>query len=204
MPRTPLVSLTDQELTARFHGGERLALETLIDRYRRFARAKSRGYFVAGGDANDVEQEALIGLYKAARDFRPELEVPFRAFAELCITRQVISAVKAATRNKHQVLNRSVPLVGVANEEAGERSLEAVLADPRQPDPADQLVRDEGLRSMRLLTAERLSALEVEVLDLFVAGFSYLEIAQRLGRGTKAIDNALQRIKHKLEPALAA
>src|SRR6478609_9598891 len=150
MPRsTPLVSLTDVDLVARFQAGDHAALDALIDRYRRFARAKSRGYFLIGGDANDVEQEALIGLYKAARDYRVDREAPFRAFAELCITRQIISAIKGATRQKHQALNQSVPLVGgSAQDDDGDRSLEAVLYDDAAPGPDDLLVAEEDHRAL--------------------------------------------------------
>ena len=113
VPIPNLTDLADDALAARFQAGDRAALEVLIDRYRRFARAKSRGYFLVGGDADDIEQEALIGLYKAARDFRPEHLASFRAFAELCITRQIITAIKSANRQKHQPLNQYVSISGV-------------------------------------------------------------------------------------------
>ncbi len=202
--RTSLVSLSDRELTARFQHGDRASLEVLIDRYRRFARSKSRGYFLMGGDAADVEQEALIGLFKAVRDFDCQQDTPFRAFAELCITRQIISAIKAATRHKHHALNLAVPLTGAAGEGTEERGLEAVLADQRELDPAGAVIDAESLAGLRHLVESRLSPLELEVLDLFAAGHSYREIAELLARHTKAIDNALQRIKFKLEPAVAA
>ncbi len=204
MPRTLLVSLDDGDLAGRFQAGDRDALDVLIERYRRFARAKSRGYFLMGADASDVEQEALIGLFKAARDFRPGLETPFRAFAELCITRQIISAIKAATRIKHQALNLSVPLDASAREDGQERGSTPVLPDRSVPGPADALVAAEGYHDVRAVVEDRLSALEVEVLDLFADGLSYSDIAGRLRRHTKAVDNALQRIKRKLEPALAS
>ena len=108
---------TDAELAAQYQAGDERALDLLIDRYRRFARSKSRGYFLVGADADDVEQEALIGLYKSVRDFRPDSGASFRAFAELCITRQIITAIKAATRQKHQPLNRSVPIAPTRSSE---------------------------------------------------------------------------------------
>lgn len=204
MPRrTSLISLSDRELAARFQHGDRAALEVVVDRYRRFARAKSRGYFLMGGDAADVEQEALIGLFKAVRDFDCQQDTPFRAFAELCITRQIISAIKAATRHKHHALNVAVPLAGAGDEGTEERGLEAVLPDQHETDPADAVIEAESLGGFRSLVENRLSPLEVEVLDLFAAGHSYGEIAEMLARHTKAVDNALQRIKHKLEPAVA-
>lgn len=205
MPRrhTQLVNLSDNELAAQFQAGDQRALETLIDRYRRFARAKGRGYFLVGGDAEDVEQEALIGLYKAARDFRPEHLSSFRAFAELCITRHIITAIKTATRQKHRPLNQYVSISGVrGSDDPGERSVEDLLCSNADLDPADRVISSQRLDVMRSAMAERLSPLEVDVLNLYVEGHSYLEIGERLGRHVKSIDNALQRIKRKLDTHL--
>ena len=200
-----LTELPDDQLAARSQEGDRRALETLIDRYRRFARAKARGYFLIGGDADDVEQEALIGLYKAARDFRSEHLASFRAFAELCITRQIITAIKTATRQKHQPLNQYVSISGVrGSDDPGERSVEDLLIRHYGPDPADRVVSDERLAALRASMQELLSSLEVDVLKLFVQGKSYQEIGDQLGRHVKSIDNALQRIKRKLDSRLAA
>lgn len=197
-------SVSDQELAARFQQGDRRALDTLLDRYRRFARAKGRGYFLVGGDSDDIEQEALIGLYKAARDFRPERNASFRVFADLCITRQVITAIKTATRQKHQPLNQYVSMsVTRAAEDGAERSLEESLPGPADADPLNRLIAAEGVAAMRSSMAGRLSDLEVQVLTLYVDGRSYQEIGDQLGRHTKAIDNALQRIKRKLDEHLA-
>jgi len=197
---TPLNDLADDEHAARFQAGERLVLEALIARYRRFARAKSRGYFLVGGDADDIEQEALIGLYKAARDFRPEHQASFRAFAELCITRQIITAIKTATRQKHQPLNQYVSISGVrGGDDPGERSVEELLHSHHDGDPADNVISSERMQSMRSSMAEMLSGLEVDVLKLYVEGKSYQEIGAQLGRHVKSIDNALQRIKRKLD-----
>src|SRR5690242_18102448 len=198
-----LTELDDIELAARSQQGDRRALETLIDRYRRFARAKARGYFLVGGDSDDVEQEALIGLYKAARDFRPEHQASFRAFAELCITRQIITAIKTATRQKHQPLNQYVSISGVrGGDDPGERSVEELLHSHHDGDPADNVVSSERMNSMRASMAEMLSGLEVDVLKLYVEGKSYQEIGEQLGRHVKSIDNALQRIKRKLDQHL--
>ena len=200
MATIPLNDLADDELAARFQSGDRLALEALIARYRRFARAKSRGYFLVGGDADDIEQEALIGLYKAARDFRPEHQASFRAFAELCITRQIITAIKTATRQKHQPLNQYVSISGVrGGDDPGERSVEELLHSHHDGDPADNVISSERMQSMRSSMAEMLSGLEVDVLKLYVEGKSYQEIGAQLGRHVKSIDNALQRIKRKLD-----
>jgi RNA polymerase sporulation-specific sigma factor len=196
---TPLVEMSDDQLVARFHDGDGDALAVLLERYRRFARAKARGYFLVGGDSDDIEQEGMIGLYKAARDFRPE-QASFRAFAELCITRQVITAIKTATRQKHQPLNQYVSISGFrGSDDPGERSVEDLLDRHNLPDPADEVVSRERMNAMRKSMAEMLSALEVDVLRLYVEGKSYQEIGDQLGRHVKSIDNALQRIKRKLD-----
>lgn len=205
MAHHSLRSRTDQELAAEAQAGDQDALAALIDRYRRFARAKSRSYFLVGGDADDVEQEALIGLYKSVRDFRPEVQVSFRAFAELCISRQIITAIKTATRQKHQPLNRRVSLSGPAGADDGDdRSLEDVVLVEHDADPADLVVAGERVDALRGAIGDLLSDLEVEVLRLYVEGRSYDEMGRRLGRHAKSIDNALQRIKRKLEHRLAA
>ncbi|MBI2708965.1 MAG: RNA polymerase sporulation sigma factor SigH [Actinobacteria bacterium] len=188
--------LPDADLCARFQSGDAEALEVLVTRYRRFARAKSRGYFLVGGDADDLEQEALIGLYKAVRDFRPEHEVSFRAFAELCITRQVITAIKGANRQKHQALNQYVSLSAPRHD--GEDRCAEDLLPAGSPDPVDTVVSAERIAVLREAVASRLSDLEVEVLALYVEGVSYHEISERIGRHGKAVDNAVQRIKRKL------
>lgn len=197
---TTLSELADDELVARFHGGDTDALAVLLERYRRFARAKARGYFLIGADSDDIEQEGMIGLYKAARDFRADRQSSFRAFAELCITRQVITAVKTATRHKHQPLNQYVSISGVrGSDDPGERSVEDLLHDHYETDPADAIVSLERMDAMRRSMAEMLSSLEVDVLRLYVEGKSYQEIGDHLGRHVKSIDNALQRIKRKLD-----
>ena len=199
-PTIPLCELSDEELVSRFQSGDHCALEVLIQRYRRFARAKARTYFLIGADADDVEQEGLIGLFKAARDFRADRQSSFRAFAELCVTRQVISAIKAATRQKHQPLNRYVSISGVrGSDDPSEGAVEEMLGDHRSADPADDVVSKERITAIRRSMAENLSSLEVEVLRLYVEGKSYNEIGTHLGRHVKSIDNALQRIKRKLD-----
>ena len=203
MPVTAVSSLSDlsdEELAIRFQGGDALAMELLIQRYRRFARAKTRTYFLVGADADDVEQEGMIGLFKAARDFRSDRQSSFRAFAELCVTRQVISAIKAATRQKHQALNRYISISGVrGSDEPAESAVEELLDDHRAADPADEVVSQEQIGHIRRSMSESLSTLEVEVLRLYVEGKSYNEIGSHLGRHVKSIDNALQRIKRKLD-----
>ena len=202
LPRSfaPLAEMEDEELVARSQTGDVDALELLLQRYRRFARSKARTYFLVGADTDDVEQEGLIGLYKAARDFRADRQSSFRAFAELCVTRQVISAIKAATRQKHQPLNRYVSISGVrGSDDPSEGAVEELLDDHRAADPADEVVSQEQIETIRRSMAENLSSLEVEVLRLYVEGKSYNEIGSHLGRHVKSIDNALQRIKRKLD-----
>ena len=200
MDRRPAFDCADDELVARFHGGDSCALDVLLQRYRRFARAKARTYFLVGADADDIEQEGLIGLYKAARDFRPDRQSSFRAFAELCITRQVITAIKTATRHKHQPLNQYVSISGVrGGDDPSERSVEKLLDDHNIADPAEEVVSGERMGAMRDSMANLLSGLEVDVLRLYVEGRSYQEIGEELGRHVKSIDNALQRIKRKLD-----
>ena len=199
-----LAKRTDVDLVALAQSGSAPALDALIDRYRRFARSKARGYFLVGADADDVEQEALIGVYKAARDFRPDQDCTFRAFADLCITRQIITAIKSATRQKHQALNQYVSIS--ADRPSGdqpERPVDELIHLHRHhADPAERLVASERFGAMRQRLGEVLSTLEVEVLARYVEGRSYQEIADELGRHAKAVDNALQRIKRKLELTL--
>ncbi len=200
MDRRPAADTPDDELVARFHGGDGCALDVLLQRYRRFARAKARTYFLVGADADDIEQEGLIGLYKAARDFRADRQSSFRAFAELCITRQVITAIKTATRHKHQPLNQYVSFSATRpDDEPNDRLVEKLLGSDHATDPAEQAISRERMEDMRRSMAEMLSVLEVDVLRLYVEGKSYQEISERLGRHVKSIDNALQRIKRKVD-----
>ncbi len=196
------VELADDHLVVLFRQGDVAALELLLERYRRFARSKARTYFLVGADFDDIEQEGMIGLFKAVRDYRPDRQSSFRAFAELCVTRQIITAIKTATRQKHQPLNQYVSLSGQrAPETADDRQVDELL-DHQVPDPADEVVSAESMAELRAMMAEMLSRLEVEVLRLYVEGRSYQEISALLGRHVKSIDNALQRIKRKLEAHL--
>jgi RNA polymerase sporulation-specific sigma factor len=200
---TPLTDQTDDELAVLAQRGDQQAQEVLMERYRRLVRSKARGFFLVGGDDEDIRQEALIGLFKAIRDYQVDRQASFRAFAELCITRQIITAIKTATRQKHQPLNRYVSIAPARpGEEAGERTVEDLLDQHALADPADQVVSNERLGSMREAMGEMLSGLEVEVLGLYVEGRSYQEISDELGRHVKSVDNALQRIKRKLDQHL--
>ncbi len=196
--------LDDDDLVARYHVGDQGALDVLLHRYRAFARAKARTYFLVGADSDDIEQEGMIGLYKAVRDYRPDREAGFRAFAELCITRQVISAIKGANRAKHQPMNRYVSISGAGRGgDDHDAELDGLLEDHHVADPADDVCQRERVADMQATMRDVLSGLEVDVLGLFVEGRSYQEIGSSLNRQVKAIDNALQRIKRKVEHHMA-
>jgi RNA polymerase sporulation-specific sigma factor len=200
----PLLERLDEDaLVARALAGDELALATLLRRYRPFVRAKARPFFLRGAERQDVVQEGLIGLYKAIRDYDPTREASFRSFAELCITRQIISAIKSAARHKHSPLNTSVSLHLPAFEDSdGEEELAAQIVS-QLPDPAESAVATSELDKLRRYCSAVLSELEAEVLQRYVDGESYAEIAAVLNRHVKAVDNALQRVKRKLEPFLA-
>ena len=198
--------LEDLQLVMRARNGDGGALDALIRRYNGFVRLKASSYFLAGGDSEDLVQEGLIGLYKAVRDFRADKETSFRSFAELCVTRQIITAIKTATRQKHGPLNNYVSFsrpVG-SDDGDGERVLGDVIPTVAISDPADLVISAERIRALQQHFDEVLSDLETEVLRLYVEGKSYQEIAERLQRHVKSIDNALQRIKRKLEGHLQA
>jgi RNA polymerase sporulation-specific sigma factor len=192
--------LTDDELVMAARSGDDSALCDLLNKYRAFARVKARSYFLVGADREDIVQEGMIGLYKAIRDFNPDMQSSFRAFAELCVTRQIITAIKTATRQKHGPLNNYVSFERpVGGDDDGERVLGDVLPSRAITDPADLVISAERIRALQAHFDEVLSDLETEVLRLYVEGKSYQEIAERLQRHVKSIDNALQRIKRKLE-----
>ena len=202
VPRVPIEG-GDDELVAAARSGDDRALATLLDKYRGFARSKAHSYFLVGADREDIIQEGMIGLYKAVRDFNPDLQTSFRAFAELCITRQIITAIKTATRQKHGPLNNYVSFSRpVLADDDGERCLGDVLPVTAICDPADLVISAERIRALQEHFDTVLSDLEAEVLRLYVDGKSYQEIAEVLKRHVKSIDNALQRIKRKLDTHL--
>ena len=191
---------SDEELVATYHSGHPEAMNVLLERFRDFARLKARGYFLLGADRDDIIQEGMIGLYKAIRDYRDDQAASFRTFAEVCITRQILSAVKTATRHKHGPLNSYVSLsTPVTETEDQERVLADVIPAPLIADPAEMVVSTENVLSIKMAFSDLLSDFEAEVLHLYVEGKSYEDIAGRMGRSAKAVDNALQRIKKKLE-----
>jgi len=191
--------LADLQLVVRARNGDDAALDALIRRYTGFVRLKASSYFLAGGESDDLVQEGLIGLYKAVRDFRADKETSFRSFAELCITRQIITAIKTATRYKHAPLNTYVSFSQTpAGQDDGECTLGDALPGPGVDDPAVCVISTQELQSLVFCLGTGLSSLESDALRLYLEGNSYEEMADELGCDTKTIDNALQRVKRKV------
>ena len=191
--------MTDEEIAVLAQQGDSLASEFLLNKYKNFVRSKARSYFLVGADHEDIVQEGMIGLFKAFRDFKPDKLSSFRAFAELCITRQIITAIKTATRQKHIPLNSYVSLNKPIYDEESDRTLLDVITEGRATNPEELLIGQEDLSSIEGRIGEALSDLEWEVLTSYLDGKSYQEIVEDLGRHVKSIDNALQRVKRKLE-----
>ena len=195
-----LAELGDVDLVARARDGNDRCIEVILARYRNFARSKARSFFLSGSDKEDVVQEGMIGLFKAIRDFDLSQQIPFKAFAELCISRQILTAIKTANRNKHSPLNRSVSLDAPAHGDSGSPGTvgDTLMSPSTVTDPAELILSAEAIDALRGSMAERLTQLEGDVLRLYMDGNSYEEIAGALGNHVKSIDNALQRIKRKL------
>jgi RNA polymerase sporulation-specific sigma factor len=209
MPRRQLATVRPQEktqrevedlrLVLRARNGDSVAMDALLRRYTGFVRLKASSYFIAGGESDDLIQEGLVGLYKAVRDFRTDKETSFRSFAELCITRQIITAIKTATRFKHAPLNTYVSFSHTAaGQEDGDCMLGDALPGPAVDDPAVCVISTEELQSLVFCLGTGLSPLESDALRLYLEGNSYEEMAEGLGCDTKTIDNALQRVKRKV------
>ena len=209
MPRRQLATARPQEktqrevedlrLVLRARNGDSVAMDALLRRYTGFVRLKASSYFIAGGESDDLIQEGLVGLYKAVRDFRTDKETSFRSFAELCITRQIITAIKTATRFKHAPLNTYVSFSHTpAGQEDGDCTLGDALPGPAVNDPAVCVISTEELQSLVFCLGTGLSPLESDALRLYLEGNSYEEMAEGLGCDTKTIDNALQRVKRKV------
>jgi len=197
--------LDDHYLVALAKEGKPDAYDAIVRRYRGFVRLKASSYFLLGGESDDLIQEGLLGLYKAVRDYRTDRESSFRNFAELCITRQIITAVKTATRNKHTPLNQYVsfsqsPAAAVDSDS----TLDEVLPGPTAFDPVNQVIATEELESLVSCLSSVLSDLESRVLSLYLDGYSYEVIAEKLDCDTKTVDNALQRVKRKVGTHLAS
>jgi len=193
--------LEDLQLVIRARNGDPHSMDALIRRYTGFVRLKASSYFLAGGDSEDLIQEGLIGLYKAVRDFRSDKETSFRSFAELCITRQIITAIKTATRFKHAPLNTYVSFsqTPAGQESEGDCTLGDALPGPSVDEPSIVVISTEELQSLVFCLGTGLSKLESDALRLYLEGSSYEEMADRLGVDTKTIDNALQRVKRKIQ-----
>jgi RNA polymerase sporulation-specific sigma factor len=210
MPARPLTAvqsqqkqqreLEDLQLVVRARNGDDGAMDVLIRRYTGFVRLKASSYFLAGGDSEDLLQEGLIGLYKAVRDFRADKETSFRSFAELCVTRQIITAIKTATRFKHAPLNTYVSFshTPAGQDGEGECTLGDALPGPSVDDPSVCVISTEELQSLVFTLGSGLSPLEADALRLYLEGNSYDQMADGLGCDTKTIDNALQRVKRKI------
>ncbi|MFC2949292.1 RNA polymerase sporulation sigma factor SigH [Virgibacillus sediminis] len=194
--------LDDDELLRLIHQEDSNALDFLINKYKNFVWAKARTYFLVGADKEDIIQEGMIGLYKAIRDYDKEKQSSFKAFAELCVTRQIITAIKTATRQKHIPLNSYVSLDKPMYDEETDRTLLDVIAGSKTIDPQELLINREKYGDMENKLSELLSGLEKKVLHLYLDGQTYQEISVLLDRHVKSIDNALQRVKRKLEQLL--
>jgi RNA polymerase sporulation-specific sigma factor len=200
------LQLDDGFLIALAKQGNADAYDRLVRRYYGFVRLKASSYFLAGGDSDDLIQEGLVGLYKAIRDYRTDRESSFRNFAELCITRQIITAVKTATRNKHTPLNQYLSFSSSPSSSAaeGEPTLDEVIPGPSVHDPVNQVISSEELQALVACLSTVLSELESRVLSLYLDGHSYEDVGKRLDCDTKTVDNALQRVKRKVGTHLAA
>ena len=195
-------SMADEDVVQLAQESDGAALEYLLNKYKNFVRTKARSYFLIGADHEDIVQEGMIGLYKAIRDYRRDKLKSFRAFAELCITRQIITAIKTATRQKHIPLNNYVSLNRPLYDEDSERTLLDVITDDVPTNPEEMLIDREDLSVIEGRIGEMLSDLEKQVLVRYMEGKSYVEISKTMGRHVKSVDNALQRIKRKLQKYL--
>jgi RNA polymerase sporulation-specific sigma factor len=196
---TPRVREDDEQLVRLVQIGDDAATDRLLSRYRNFVRLKAKSYFLMGGDREDLIQEGMIGLYKAIRDYRHDRAASFRVFAEICVTRQMITAIKTATRQKHSPLNSAVSLSKPMIEDEDDRTLIDTLPGTEMSDPVQLVIGQEEMQSLSDDMRDSLSTLESQVLRLYIDGKSYQEIALGLKRHIKSIDNALQRVKRKVE-----
>ena len=191
-------SMTDEQIVRIGQRGDDEAVEFLLEKYKYFVRSKARGYFLIGADHEDIVQEGMIGLYKAVRDFKEERLSSFRAFAELCITRQIITAIKMATRQKHIPLNSYVSLNRPVYDDDSDRTLLDTVAKAEQANPEELFIGREDMQVIEQRLGKVLSPLEKQVLMLYMEGKSYQQISAEIGRHAKCIDNALQRVKRKV------
>lgn len=198
MTKQDFENMPDEDVALLAQEADGAALEYLLNKYKNFVRTKARSYFLIGADHEDIVQEGMIGLYKAIRDYRKDKLKSFRAFAELCITRQIITAIKTATRQKHIPLNNYVSLNRPIYDEDSDRTLLDVISEDAPTNPEEMLIDREDLSVIEGRIGQMLSPMEKQVLVLYMEGKSYVEIGEEMGRHVKSIDNALQRIKRKL------
>ncbi len=192
----------DDNMVFRAKAGDEKSLNHILKKYRNFVRAKAKPFFIVGADKEDILQEGMIGLFKAIRDYDEEKTVSFRAFAELCVTRQIITAVKAATRQKHIPLNSYISLNKPMSEEDPDKTLMDMMKNSHISDPEQLIISKEEMKRIEEKTKEMLSEFETRVLSLYLKGYSYNEISEKLCKHPKSVDNALQRIKRKFEKYL--
>ena len=195
--------IADEALLMQIRRGDDQALESLINKYKNFVRSKAKTYFLIGADKEDIVQEGMIGLFKAIRDFKDEKLVSFKSFAEICVTRQIITAIKAATRQKHMPLNSYVSLNKPVFEDDGERTLIETINHDSVSDPELLFISKEEVSRIEDKIQEVLSPFEMDVLYAYLQGKSYQEIAAVLNKEVKSVDNALQRVKKKTEKCLS-
>ena len=190
--------LTDEQIVSLAQSGDSEAMDYVLDRYKNFVKSKARSYFLVGADHEDIVQEGMIGLYKAIRDYRPDRQAAFLAFADICITRQIITAIKTATRQKHIPLNSYVSLNRPVHDGDSDRTLIEVIGQDDRSNPENLMISQEDFSAIKGRLGELLSPLEMDALSGYVEGKSYQEISRQSGHHVKAIDNALQRVKKKL------
>jgi len=196
-------SMTDEEVVILAQKADKKAVEYILDKYKGLVKARARAYFLIGADQEDLIQEGMIGLYKAIRDFNQERQVGFAAFADICTTRQIVTAVKTATRQKHTPLNNYVSLNKPVTSDDSEKTMLDFLSGTLISDPEQIVINQESYDSINKKIISILSDFELSVLELYLSGRSYQEIALQLGKTPKSIDNALQRTKRKIEEGLA-
>jgi len=194
--------MDDEEILTYIHAGCTRGMEYLIEKYKPLVRAKARSYFLVGADREDIVQEGMIGLFKAVRDYRDDKSIPFRVFAEMCITRQIITAVKTATRQKHIPLNSYVSLNRRVFDEESDKFLIEVIQEVSVANPEELFINKELFADIENLVMELLSPFEKEVLSKYLAGITYQDMARQLNKPVKSIDNALQRLKRKIEKSI--
>ena len=195
-------SISDEQIIELVRSGDQMAQDYLLNKYKTLVKSKARAYFLIGADREDIIQEGMIGLYKAVRDYHQEKNASFRSFADLCINRQIITAIKTANRQKHIPLNSYISLNKPVYDEESERTLLDIIATSIVTDPEELIISKEELKHIESKMNELLSDLELQVVEYYLNGKSYQYIADKLKRDVKSIDNALQRVKRKLEKHL--